>query len=112
MTAPTDEIVIQNAIGNTVGRFNVKNELLHGRCVWFDGNGNPVADGIFEEGIPFTGSFLNWANFFPDVSKAAPYDLKVYRQDWVSRFEECFRSQRPKYDMVLETYVDGTRVRD
>lgn len=112
MTAQTGELVIKNGMGNTVALFNVKNDMLHGRCVWFDTNGNLVADGIFKEGIPFTGSFLNWANFFTDVSKAAPYNPKVYGQDWVSRFEECFRSERPKYDMVLETYVDGTRVPD
>ena len=112
MTARTDETVIQNRMGHTVVRFSVKDGLLHGRCVWCDGSGNPVADGVFEQGRPLTGSFLNWANFFSDVSGAAAYDPKVYGQDWVTSFEECFLSERPKYDMVRETYRDGTRVPD
>jgi hypothetical protein len=107
MSEPTEKVVIRNRAGDVVGRFAVREGALHGRGTWFDGNGVLVADGVFEAGRPHDGTFLNWSRFFSDADSSAPYDAHSHLRDWVSRFEECFRSERPKYDMVREKYADG-----
>lgn len=107
MAGITKEIVIKNKLGEIVARINVRDNVLHGHCEWYDGSGNLIAYGFFMNGAPFTGTFLNWTNFLTQLRKENPYDVAVYCQDWVSVFEACFRSELPKYEMVIEAYFNG-----
>jgi len=107
MEATTKELVIKTGAGETVGRVNLKEGVLDGHCEWYDGRGELVAYGFFKDGAPFTGTFLNWWKFFPEPHEADPYEATTYAQDWVTQFESFFRSERPKYEMILEVYYRG-----
>jgi hypothetical protein len=107
MDATTKELVIKTEVGAVVARINMKGAVLEGHCEWRDGSGDLVAYGFFKDGSPFTGTFLNWSKFFPEPNKAHPYEATTYAQDWVTKFEMVFRSERPKYDMLLEAYYRG-----
>jgi hypothetical protein len=107
MTRPAEELVIKTADGEVVARLNAKGAALHGHCEWYDLRGDLVAYGFFKDGAPFTGTFLNWAKFFGDLSKEEPYEVTAYCRDWVTIFEASFRSESPKYEMVLEAYRKG-----
>lgn len=106
----TREIIIKNKMEDIVGRINVKNTILHGHCEWYDGRGNLVAYGYFNHGVPFTGTFLNWTNFLTELPMEKAFDVEMYCQDWVSRFESYFRSESPKYEIVIETYYIGLKI--
>ena len=110
MVESTKEIAMNNKLEKIVARINVKDTVLHGHCEWYDGRGNLIAYGFFKNGVPFTGTFLNWANFLTQLSKENAYDAAVYCQDWVSKFEGCFLSELPKYEMVIEAYYKGCRL--
>ena len=104
MAETAKEVVIKTETGEVVARMNLKDAALHSHCEWYDGWGNLVAYGSFKNGIPFTGTFLNWTKFFNELPKEDPYDPAIYCKDWVTIFEACFASEPPKYEMVIETY--------
>jgi hypothetical protein len=104
MAETAKEVVIKTERGEVVARINLEDAVLHGHCEWYDGWGNLIAYGFFKNGTPFTGTFLNWTKFFGDLRKEDPYDAKAYCKDWVTVFEACFRSESPKYEMVIEAY--------
>lgn len=109
MAETTREIVIERQNGEVVARISRQDSLLHGHCEWYDGWGDLVAYGFFRNGAPLTGTFLNWANFFHD-STEDPYDATAYCQDWITTFESCFRSESPKYELVMEAYCNGRKI--
>ena len=106
----TNEIVIRSENGEVVARMNLKDNVLHGHCEWYDLSGNLVAYGFFKSGLPFTGIFLNWAKFFGDLSKDNAYDPAAYCKDWITRFEGVFDSEPPNYELVVEAYSGGKSV--
>lgn len=110
MSEITNEVVVKTERGDVVARIRLKNDVLHDHCEWYDSFGMLVAYGFFENGHPFTGTFLNWANFFGDLSKEEPYQAGLYCQDWVTIFEASFLSEPPKYEMVIEAYFKGQKI--
>lgn len=48
---------------------------------------------LFNNGVPLTGTFLNWADFFCDFPKEGPFEAELYCQDWVTIFEAGFLSE-------------------
>jgi len=110
MSKKINNILIKNKQNELVALINVKDTVLHGHCEWYDKRGNLIAYGFFKNGAPFTGTFLNWTNFFTELRKENPYDAIVYCQDWVSKFEACFLSELPNYAMVIEAYYNGCRL--
>jgi hypothetical protein len=106
----TKTIVISSERGEVVTRVDMTGAVLHGHCEWYDGESNLVAYGFFKSGVPFTGTFLNWAKFFDEFSKDNPYDPAAYCKDWVTIFEAGFDSEPPKYEMVIEAYWRGERL--
>lgn len=93
-----------------VARLCVRDRVLHGHSEWYDLRGNLVAYGFFRDGIPIAGTFLNWANFFSQLSRENPYDTASYCQDWITVFEAHFASEPPSYRLVLEAYHNGIRL--
>jgi hypothetical protein len=110
MAGTTKEIVIKTKMEEVVARVNVKDAVLHGHSEWYDGRGNLIVYGFFEDGHPLTGTFLNWAKFLTQFNKENPYDAALYCQDWVTIFEACFLSELPKYEMVVEAFYKGTKI--
>ncbi len=110
MSARANEIVIERERGEVVARMNLKDAVLDGHCEWYDGWGNLIACGSFKDGVPFTGIFLNWTNFFGHLRKEDPYDPTVYCQDWITMFESSFDSEPPKYELVLEAHYKGQKL--
>ena len=110
MAEPAKEVIIETEKGEIVARMTLKDAVLHGNCEWYDGWGNLVAYGFFKSGVPLTGTFLNWAKFFGDLSKENPYDAPAYCKNWVTIFEAGFDSEPPKYEMVIEAYCKGIRL--
>ena len=110
MAGTTKEVVIETERGAVVARMNLRDAALHGHCEWYDGRGDLVAYGFFQDGAPLTGTFLNWAKFLPGLSKEAPYDPAAYCRDQVTIFEACFLSEFPKYELVTEAYSKGRRI--
>jgi len=110
MEETAKEISVQTADGRVVARMNLRNGVLHGLCEWFDGCGNRVARGTFADGVPVTGTFLDWNRFFPGSCGQDPFAPETYGQDWVTKFEASFLSQSPDYGLVSERYRDGQRI--
>jgi len=106
----TEKIIIKNDLNKIVAVMYVSNSLLNGQCKWYDSRGELISDGEFIRGKPYTGTFINWSNFLGEFNQEYPYDISVYCKDWVTRFEMSFRSERPKYDIVLENYNKGEKV--
>lgn len=104
------EIIVQTSAGAIVARMNLEAGVLHGHCEWYDGWGNLVAYGFFHNGLPFTGTFLNWSRFFDDAATQDPYDANNYGKDWVTIFEAGFDSEPPNYERVIEAYWKGQRI--
>jgi hypothetical protein len=105
-----NEIVVRTSAGAIVARMNLEASVLHGHCEWYDGWGNLVAYGVFQSGLPFTGTFLNWSRFFDDPANQDPYDANNYCKDWVTIFEAGFDSEPPHYERLLEVYCKGQRI--
>jgi hypothetical protein len=110
MASNSEEIVITSDGGQVVARMNSAAGVLHGHCEWFDLWGSLVAYGVFENGVPFTGTFLNWSRFFADTADPNPYDANQYCKDWVTIFEAGFDSESPNYERVIEVYCKGQRI--
>lgn len=106
----TEKIIIKDDFDKVMAVMYVNNLLLHGRCKWYNGRGELVSDGEFQNGKPYTGTFINWSNFLGEFNEENPYDTSVYCKDWITRFELSFRSEYPKYDIVLENYYEGEKV--
>jgi len=104
------EIIIRNNREELVARINTRDSLLHGHCEWYDGYGKLMAYGFFDNGVPFSGTFLNWGKFFAEFSKENPFEAALYSKDWVFLFEACFRSEAPKYEKVIEAYYKGAKM--
>ena len=111
MAKITKDVVIKTDRGDVVARMNLKDAVLDEHCEWYDGLGNLVAYGFFNNGAPLTGTFLNWANFFSDFPQEDPFEGELYCQDWVTIFEASFLSESPKYELVTESYSNGRKLR-
>lgn len=108
MDETTREIVIRNDREEVVARMQVRNGVLHGHCEWYNGLHRLVSYGHFEDGSPYTGTFLNWSKFFSGLHEDNPFDLEAYCRELISVFEASFLSERPTYEIVIEAYYQGT----
>ncbi|NOU16598.1 MAG: hypothetical protein HOO91_03445 [Bacteroidales bacterium] len=103
-------IIIKNKRNETVGIMGIENGVLHGPCEWYNGQGKLISYGLFNEGYPIAGTFLNWANFSPISDKSNKYDLTFYCTDWITIFESSFLSESPKYEKLIEAYYNGLKL--
>ena len=110
MSKKSNNILIRNKRNELVAQVGIKNEVLHGHCEWHSGTGHLVAYGLFYDGSPNAGTFLNWAKHFPEFAKYSNYDPEIYCKDWITIFESGFLSEFPKYEMVIEAYCNGVRL--
>jgi hypothetical protein len=106
----TKEIVIRSDGGEVVARMNLEEGVLHGHCEWYDLGSNLVAYGFFKNGLPFTGTFLNWARYFGALSDENSYDPQTYCKDWATIFEAGFDSELPRYELAVEAYSNGRKI--
>ena len=90
--------------------YSVRNNQLHGECIWYAHNGVMIASGVFKDGKPYTGSFLNWSKVIDNIFLEDNYEVKTYCRDWISFYESGFDSKSPDYTSFLEFYDQGKRV--
>lgn len=103
-------MIIRNKRNELVAKAETKEGVLHGHCEWHNGIGSVISYGLFDDGSPMSGTFLNWAKYFPEFSKYDDYDPSIYCKDWITVFESGFLSESPKYEMVIEAYYNGVRL--
>jgi hypothetical protein len=109
MSEPS-KTIIKNREGGVIARIDRRDAVLEGLCEWYDGQRNLLSCGVFHNGRPFAGTFLNWSNFFSEFEKDSPFDPAVYCRDWLSLFEASFRSESPKYEILIEAYFRGAKL--
>ena len=105
-----DKLIIKDESGKIVAEMSLQNGELNGLCKWFDGTGELVAVGLFKEGQPWSGTFLNWSLFFPSEQGSPIYSLEQHGRDWITLYESQFDSEEPDYEPVVESYCRGKRV--
>lgn len=111
MTEQADKTVIRNADGERiVAIMDIADNMLNGTCVWYNGNGDPIAYGLFRQGVPWAGTFINWSTAFGEINKEDPYAVEAYCKDWVSIYEAGFDSISPTYRNLIEAYENGRRI--
>jgi hypothetical protein len=108
MPENTEEKIITNNEGRIIAKINYKGKVLNGTCEWYDAIGNLIVYGFFKNGVPFSGTFLNWSHF-SQISKDKPYDPINYCKDWVTIFEAAYDSVDPDYGSLIEVYVRGEK---
>lgn len=111
MISDITKIQIEDARGTVVGVLYKKGDQLNGLCEWHNSSGELISFGYFENGLPVAGSFLNWSLFFGPPPDGKPYAITYYNKDWVTSFEESFLSSSPKYEVVLEFYSNGVKIK-
>lgn len=104
-----ETITVKNKQGNVVLEAHASGNKLEGNCIWYSSQGDVVAKGVFKNGKPWEGTFIDWTRFVSD-STAAPYDRDFYCRDWVSHFEMSFLSNRVDYAPLIVRYKDGQGV--
>lgn len=102
------EIEINNLNGNLILKTQTVNNRLDGKCTWFNSDGEVLSDGVFDNGKPYEGSFLDWSLYFQGENIS--YDPESYCQDWVSTFEGSFLSKKVDYSLVTVVYKNGIKV--
>lgn len=110
MSENNEERIITTAGGRMVANITMKDHVPDGACEWYDPGGNLIVYGYFKKGIPFAGTFLNWAGFSPEISKDKPYDPAVYCRDWITLFEAGYDSEIPDYTNLIEVYSSGKKI--
>ena len=100
------QILVKNDNGDIVGEIGIKDNKIHGLCIWYNSNQNPIACGLFNEGLPYAGTIANWSKFIENWGGDS-YDLDLYGQDWVTMFEMSSASQAINFDKILESYSNG-----
>lgn len=106
----SQRIEVKSESGDVVAVMHVQEGLLHGSCQWFNQQGEQVSTGIFKNGTPYNGTFLNWSLYFLNIDKQNPYELKAYSTDHITLFHDSRLSERPDYNKLLETYKEGVKV--
>ncbi|MDT7828235.1 hypothetical protein RQM65_06130 [Pricia sp. S334] len=109
MKKENEQITIKNDNGDIVGEMTLKNGALNGLCIWYNSNQNPVSCGLFSDGEPYTGTFIDWSKFIPDLEKE-PYRSNLYCKDWVTMFEISHLSTEVRYNHLIETYINGQKI--
>jgi hypothetical protein len=102
-----DQHIIKNN-NVTVLEYAIKDNRLNGTCKWYSLDGILISNGIFKDGKPYEGSFLNWSLKIQNIFKDDPYEVTIYCRDWVAFYENSFDSNLPDYDEFLEFYEKGT----
>ncbi len=109
MKNETKQITVKNDNGDIVGEMTLKNNILTGLCIWYNNDQNPVSCGLFYDGKPSTGTFLNWSKFIPDLKKD-PYKSDLYCKDWITMYEISHLSTNVDYSDLVETYINGKQI--
>ncbi len=109
MPENAEEKIIINEEGRIIAKININGKVLNGTCEWYDANGNLIVYGFFKNGIPFSGTFLNWSDFSAQISKNNPYDPITYCRDWITLFEASYDSDVPDYKSLIEVYSRGEK---
>ena len=89
--------------------YTLKNNHLDGVCKWYSMDGTLLTNGIFKEGKPYEGSFLNWSLKIQNAFKEDPYETTIYCRDWVEFYESGFDSNLPDYNEFMEFYQNGEK---
>jgi hypothetical protein len=100
------QIIVKNDNGDIVGEIGVRDNKIHGLCIWYSGDQNPIACGLFNEGKPYTGTFANWSKFIENWD-GGTYQTDLYCQDWVTMFELRSISQATNFNEIIESYSKG-----
>ncbi len=100
------QIIVKNGNGDIVAEIGIKNNKVHGLCIWYSGNQSPIACGLFNNGSPYTGTFANWSKFIENWEGSA-YQTDIYSQDWVTMFELRSASETPNFNEIIESYSSG-----
>ena len=103
------QTIVRDQQQNIIAELGVKDGQLNGLAIWYNTSSNPVSCGLFFEGKPYTGTFVNWSEFIDDWGDD-PYVLEKYAKDYMTMFENGpFGIDRP-IDGLIETYVNGTKI--
>lgn len=101
--------IVRDQQQNIIAELGVQDGQLSGLAIWYNSNSNPVSCGLFFEGKPYTGTFVNWSLFIDEWGED-PYELEKYAKDYMSMFENGpFGIDRP-IDTIIETYVNGIKI--
>lgn len=104
------KLTIRNETGDVVVAMSVQDGELDGLCEWFDGKGELVSVGLFKHGQPWSGTFLNWDRFLASEQSSSIYSMESYYKDWITLYESQFDSEKPDYELVVESYCRGKRI--
>ena len=77
------ESTVKSDKGFVVIKGSTLNGSMEGECIWYDGTGKPILNGIFRDGKPFSGTFVDWSLEFKEL-KSDPFEPKEYAKDWVT----------------------------
>lgn len=103
------QIIVRNEQQNIVAELGVKNDTLNGLAIWYNSDGNPVACGLFYNGKPYTGTFLNWSEFIDEWGDD-PYLLSKYAKDYMSMFEAGPIGIDRPINELIDSYVNGQKL--
>lgn len=109
MPGKNEEKIIVASNGKLVAKMHITANILDGTCEWYDVTGKLLVYGFFDNGIPFSGTFLNWSLFSNQILKDKPYDPSTYCKDWITLFEASYDSEMPDYKRLIEVYVKGEK---
>ncbi|RZJ51065.1 MAG: hypothetical protein EOO19_01670 [Chryseobacterium sp.] len=104
---------IQHIIKNNnviVLEYSIENNQLDGVCKWYSLDGTLLTNGIFKDGKPYEGSFLNWSLKIQNIFKDNPYEVDTYCKDWIEFYESGFDSNLPDYNEFTEFYKEGKKI--
>jgi acyl-CoA thioesterase I len=108
-SASLEEKTIQSVNGRRIAIYHLQNNVLEGSFEWFNGQGESIANGIYKNGLPWSGTFLNWSVVFGEFDKENVWEIKLYCRDWVTLFEGGYDSAIPDYGRVMEGFEVGVR---
>lgn len=109
MDTQESQIIIRNQDNNIVAEIGIKEDQLHGLCIWYDSEQSPIVCGLFNNGRPYSGTFANWSLIAENWPGDA-FTKQVYCDDWVSFFEASYVSNKRSFNEVIQTYVAGVLV--
>ena len=110
-TGMSEEILqIHNHDEKLVAEIGLKDDVLDGKCIWYDRKGNILSVGYFKEGQPYSGTIINWSYFLPNDKELNPFQKEYYCQDWITIYEASYDSDIPDYKVLLETYIRGEKL--
>lgn len=109
MEHKTTQQIVKNNKQQIVAEIGIKNNKIHGLCIWYNSTQNPITCGLFNEGKPYSGTFINWSLFLPELENN-PYKKDLYCKDWVTMFEISHISKEINFNHLIEIYVNGEKI--